>query len=98
MKNFKIYLLSLVSTATLEYVIVLVSGDEGSCFMHNSTLGTLFLWVLRLATYSTFLAFFRYMFLPPYISLKERMMDIDQAKGANLSVVYATKKWNAQNR
>ncbi len=77
----KAAILSSVLLASVEYSIVMITGDNISpCFWHNTAAGSLMLWILRVTLFALMTTFIYQLFIPKYISLKDRMIERDEEK------------------
>ena len=75
----KAAILSSVLLASVEYSIVMITGDNISpCFWHNTLVGSLMLWVLRVTLFASLTTFIYHLFIPKYTSLKDRMIERDE--------------------
>ena len=83
----KAVILSSVLLASLEYCIVLITGDYDSpCFWHNSVMGGLISWMLRITFFTLLTVFFYQLLIPKYKSLKDRMIERDEEKNKQRKV------------
>ncbi len=64
----------------IEFFIVFVTNDHNNCFFHNSLIGNIILWMVRISFFVGFTSFFYHLFLPKYSSLKDRIMERDEQK------------------
>ena len=72
-------ILSSVLLASIEYCIVLMAGDYNSpCFWHNTAMGGLISWILRITLFALLTIFIYQLLLPKYKSLKDRMIERDE--------------------
>ena len=82
MKSTLQYLLAAVLAAALlagaEYALVMLVADFESCFLHNSILGNILAWPLRIFFFLILSALLRQVFTPGYTTLKDRMMERDE--------------------
>src|SRR5689334_1327333 len=72
--------LSISLTVGIEFLIVLITNDHTNCFFHNSVLGNILLWLIRIPVFVVFTSFFYHLFLPKYSSLKDRIMEREEQK------------------
>lgn len=70
--------LSIALLAGIEYLIVVLTNDYKNCFFHNSVPGNILLWLIRIPLFLVFASFFYNLFLPKYVSLKDRMMQREE--------------------
>ena len=66
--------LAIVLLAGIEYLIIVLTNDSKNCFFHNSMPGNILLWLIRIPLFLAFTSFFYHLFLPKYVSLKDRMI------------------------
>ena len=75
----KAVILSSVILASIEYCILLLTGDlESSCFWHNTLMGSSISWILRITLFTALTIFIYQLLLPKYKSLKDRMIERDE--------------------
>jgi len=75
----KAVILSSVLLASIEYCIVLITGDYDSpCFWHNTVMGGLISWMLRITFFTLLTIFIYQLLIPKYKSLKDRMIERDE--------------------
>ena len=75
----KAVILSSLLLASIEYCIVLITGDYNSpCFWHNTVMGGLISWILRIIFLTSLTVFIYQLLIPKYKSLKDRMIERDE--------------------
>ena len=75
----KAVIFSLVLLSSIEYCIVLITGDyHEPCFWHNTFIGSLILWIFRMILFTALTAFLYQLFIPKYKTLKDRMIERDE--------------------
>ena len=75
----KAVILSSVLLASIEYCIVLITGDYNSpCFWHNTIMGGLISWILRITFLTSLTVLIYQLLIPKYKSLKDRMIERDE--------------------
>lgn len=78
----------------LEFLVIFVTNDYTTCLFHNSVLGNILLWLIRVPLFVVFTSFIYQLFLPKYSSLKDRMMERDEEreKARSYSPAYRIEK------
>ena len=75
----KAVILSSALLASIEYCIVLITGDYNSpCFWHNTFTGGLISWILRMILLISLTVCIYQLLIPKYKSLKDRMLERDE--------------------
>ena len=75
----KAVILSSVILASIEYCILLITGDlDSACFWHNTFMGSLISWILRIILFTSLTIFIYQLLIPKYKSLKDRMIERDE--------------------
>jgi hypothetical protein len=73
--SLKATMLSFVLLFGLEYFLISITNDNAPCFWHNTILGNIAAWSIRIICFTIFTSVFLQFFLPSYKTLKERMLD-----------------------
>lgn len=74
----KAVILSSVLLASIEYCMVLITDDYSSCFWHNTFMGSLISWILRITLFTSLTIFIYQLLIPKYKTLKDRMIERDE--------------------
>jgi len=74
----KAVILSSVLLVSIEYCMVLITNDYSSCFWHNTFMGGLISWVLRITLFTSLTIFIYQLLIPKYKTLKDRMIERDE--------------------
>jgi len=75
----KAVILSSVLLFSIEYCIRLIAGDlDSACFWHNTFMGSIISWILRLTVFTSLMIFTYQLFIPKYKSLRDRMIERDE--------------------
>ena len=75
----KAVILSSVLLASVEYCVVLITGDYNSpCFWHNTLMGGLISWTLRITLLTSLTVVIYQLLIPKYKTLKDRMIERDE--------------------
>ena len=74
----KAVILSSVLLASIEYCMVLITDDYNSCFWHNTFMGSLISWILRITLFTSLTIFIYQLLIPKYKTLKDRMIERDE--------------------
>ena len=75
----KAVILSSVLVASIEYCLLLITGDYNSpCFWHNTFMGSLLSWILRIILFTALTVFIYQLLIPKYKTLKDRMIERDE--------------------
>ena len=80
LENLKVPLLSIALTAALEFIIVKLSGDNQSCFFHNTITGNIVSLIFRFVAFTILCALVSTLFLPKYSSLKDRLLEQEESR------------------
>jgi hypothetical protein len=76
--SLKATMLSFVLLFGLEYFLISITNDNAPCFWHNTILGNMAAWSIRIICFTIFTSVFLQFFLPSYKTLRERMLDRDE--------------------
>ena len=76
--SLKATMLSFILLFGLEYFLISITHDTAPCFWHNTVLGNLVAWSIRIVCFTIFTSVFLQFFLPSYETLKERMFERDE--------------------
>lgn len=82
---FKAVILSSILLASIEYCIVLITGDYNSaCIWHNTFFGVLTACVFRIILITALAILLYQLFIPKHKTLNDRMIERDEKKNQKL--------------
>ena len=76
--SLKANMLSFVLLFGLEYFLISITNDVAPCLWHNTVIGNIIAWSIRIICFTIFTSVFLQFFLPSYKTLKERMFERDE--------------------
>src|SRR5688572_30589212 len=64
----------------IEYLIIVIAGDYQSCFWHNTMIGNILAWVVRICSFLIITSVVSSFFQPVFKTLAQRMLEKQDQK------------------